>query len=91
MAVLGVPGGLGAQPWQLKELRDKGVVDFYETRDNLVYLYFRQLPPGAQKTIHLDLKAELPGTFEAAAASAYLYYTDEVKSWSKPERITVLP
>ncbi len=91
MAVLGVPGGLGAQPWQLKALREEGLVDFYETRDNLVYLYFRQLPPGARKTIHLDLKAELPGTFEATASRAYLYYTDEVKSWSKPERITVLP
>ena len=91
MAVLGVPGGLGAQPWQLKALREEGLVDFYETRDNLVYLYFRQLPPGARKTIHLDLKAELPGTFEATASRAYLYYSDEVKSWSKPERITVLP
>jgi TonB family protein len=91
MAVLGVPGGLGAQPWQLKALREAGLVDFYETRDNLVYLYFRQLPPGARKTIHLDLKAELPGTFEATASRAYLYYTDEVKSWSKPERVTVLP
>ncbi len=80
-----------AQLWQLKALREGGLVDFYATRGNLVYLYFRQLPPGARKTIHLDLKAELPGTFEATASRAYLYYTDEVKSWSKPERVTVLP
>jgi hypothetical protein len=89
MAVLGIPGGLTTQPWQLKELQKKGLVDFYETQGNQVYLYFRQLKPNEQPVIQLDLKAELPGTFEALASSAYLYYTDEAKSWSKPERITI--
>ena len=29
MAVIGIPGGLTAQPWQLKEMQEKGVFDFY--------------------------------------------------------------
>jgi uncharacterized protein YfaS (alpha-2-macroglobulin family) len=47
------------------------------------------MKPQEVKTIQLDLKAELPGIFEAPASSAYLYYTNEFKSWSKPEKIEI--
>jgi len=29
---IGIPGRLTLQTWQLKELREKGAIDFYETR-----------------------------------------------------------
>ena len=41
LARVGIPGGLVFQTWQLKELRDKGLIDFYETRPREVVLYWR--------------------------------------------------
>ncbi|MBO9700068.1 MAG: carboxypeptidase regulatory-like domain-containing protein [Sporocytophaga sp.] len=90
MGIVGLPSGMSAQPWQLKELLDKKQVDFYEIRGNFVYLYFRQMAPKETKTIHLDLKAEIPGTYESPASSAYLYYTNEFKNWNEPERVTIV-
>ena len=77
MAIVGLPAGLTAQPWQLKELQEKGTFDYYEVVGNNVVFYYRQMLPSESKTIHLDLKAEVPGTYEAAASTAYLYYTNE--------------
>ena len=79
----------GFQTWQLKELRDKGLIDFYETRPREVILYFRAMAPRAVKEIDLDLLAAVPGSYTAPATSAYLYYTDEDKSWVAPESVTV--
>jgi hypothetical protein len=89
IAILGIPGGLSAQPWQLKELQEKGHFDFYEVIGSDVVLYYRQMKPEESKTIHLDLKAEVRGTYEAPASSAYLYYTAEDKFWVKAETVSV--
>ena len=89
LARVGIPGGLTFQTWQLKELRDKAVIDFYETRPREVILYWRALPPSAQKDIALDLLAAVPGHYEAPATSAYLYYTAEDKAWTTPVQVTV--
>lgn len=89
LARVGIPGGLVYQTWQLKELRDKGAIDFYETRPREVILYWRALPPSAKKDIDLQLLAAVPGVYEAPASSAYLYYTAEDKAWTPPVAITV--
>lgn len=89
LARVGIPGGLVYQTWQLKELRDKGLIDFYETRPREVILYWRALPPSAKKDIDLQLLAAVPGAYEAPASSAYLYYTAEDKAWTQPLAITV--
>jgi uncharacterized protein YfaS (alpha-2-macroglobulin family) len=89
LARVGIPGGLTFQTWQLKELRDKGAIDFYETRPREVILYWRALAPAAKKDIDLDLLAATPGTFEAPATSAYLYYTAEDKAWTAPVKVAV--
>lgn len=89
MAVVGIPSGLSAQPWQLKELQEKGKIGFYEITDNFVVFYFRDLAPNASHTINLDLKAEIPGEFEAPATSGYLYYTNEYKCWSNTGKISI--
>jgi A-macroglobulin complement component/MG2 domain-containing protein/alpha-2-macroglobulin family protein len=91
LARVGIPGGLVFQTWQLKELRDKGVVDFYETRPREVVLYWRALKPSATKDVELDLLAAVPGAYEAPASSAYLYYTAEDKAWTAPLKVTVEP
>ncbi|NNG00607.1 MAG: hypothetical protein HKM93_14575 [Desulfobacteraceae bacterium] len=88
-AIVGIPGGLSAQSWQLKELMENKTIDFYETLGSNVIFYLRQMKPGEAKEINLDLKADIPGTYEASASSAYLYYTNELKSWYGGERITI--
>lgn len=89
LARVGIPGGMVFQTWQLKELRDKGLIDFYETRPREVILYWRALPPSAKKEVDINLLATVPGTYEAPASSSYLYYTAEDKTWTKPVSITI--
>ncbi|WP_375561295.1 MG2 domain-containing protein [Bernardetia sp. OM2101] len=88
IAIVGLPGGLSAQPWQLKELIEKNKVDFYEIREHSVVFYYRQMIPSEKKVINLDLKADLAGEYEGAASSAYLYYTSEFKDWKKGISVT---
>ncbi len=89
LARVGLPGGLTFQTWQLKELRDKKLIDFYETREREVILYFRSLPPGAVKNVDLDLLAQVPGDYVGPASRAYLYYTDEHEHWAAPLRVKI--
>jgi hypothetical protein len=89
VALIGIPSGLSPQPWQLKELQEKGKVDFYEVRQNYVVFYFRELSPKALHEINLDLKAEIPGTYQAPSSRAYLYYTSEHKDWEGGENIQI--
>ena len=89
LARIGFPGGLTFQTWQLKELRDKKLIAFYETRPREVILYFRDLAPKAEHAIPLDLVAMVPGTFTGPASSAYLYYTDDKKHWSPGLQVAV--
>lgn len=89
LARVGLPGGLVFQTWQLEELEDKGLIDFYETRQREVVLYFRSMKPKAVAEIDLDLLAQVPGDYVAPASQAYLYYTDELKHWVEPARIKV--
>jgi hypothetical protein len=83
LVIIGIPAGLSVQPWQLKELQDKKVFDFYEVIGSNIAIYYRALAPSVNKTILLDLKADVSGKYEGAASSAYLYYTNEHKTWNK--------
>ncbi len=89
LARIGIPGGLTFQTWQLKELRDKHVIDFYETRPREVILYWGAMAPSSHRDIDLDLLAQSAGTYESPATSAYLYYTAEDKAWTAPTKVTV--
>ena len=89
VAVIGIPAGLSAQPWQLKEMQEKGVFDFYEILNGNLVVYYREIGPGAQHNINLDLKAEIPGSYTGAASSAYLYYTNEYKHWVEGNSVVI--
>ncbi len=89
MVLLGIPAGFTAQPWQLKEMQEKHVFDYYEISGNNIAIYYRGMAPSSVKEINLDLKAEMPGEYDAPASSAYLYYTNEFKTWSSTEKITI--
>jgi len=43
--------------------------------------YCRELYVLETKTIRLDLKADIAGTYQAPASTVYLYYGDEHKNW----------
>ncbi len=81
IAVIGIPGGLAPQPWQLKKMQEEKVFDFYEIIGNRLAIYYRQMKPAEVRSFALDLKAEMAGRYEAPASCAYLYYTAEHKNW----------
>ncbi len=89
MAILGLPAGLTLQPWQLKKLQDEHLIDFYEIWDGFIVFHFENLAANSTRTLNLDLRADIAGTFEAPASLAYLYYNNEQRIWSKPQRIRV--
>jgi hypothetical protein len=90
IARVGLPGGLNFQTWQLKELKEKGIVDQWETKAREVILYFREMKPDQVREIPLDLVATVPGDYTGPASSAYLYYTDDRKFWSDGLKATVV-
>jgi len=89
MAIVGIPAGFTVQPWQLKELQEKNVFDYYEILGNNIAIYYRGMGPKAKKEINLDLKAEMPGEYDAPASSAYLYYTNEFKTWCGTDKLII--
>ncbi|MEQ1746299.1 MAG: carboxypeptidase regulatory-like domain-containing protein [Saprospiraceae bacterium] len=89
MVVLGIPAGLSLQPWQLKQLVDEKQCDFYELWDGFAVFHFEGLPAGESRRIDLDMRADISGAFEAPAAQAFLYYENDKRIWSKPERVVV--
>jgi hypothetical protein len=89
VALIGIPAGLSLQPWQLKELQEKRIFDFYEVIGDKLAIYYRELGPLANHTINLDLKAEVSGNFTGTASCAYLYYTDEHKDWAKGNHVQI--
>ncbi len=90
VALIGIPAGLSAQPWQLKELLEKEAFDYYEVRKNYIVVYYRDMKPSEEHIVHLDLKAEVPGMYTAPASSGYLYYTSEFKDWEPGSHIKIM-
>ena len=89
IAIIGIPGGLEVRHDQLKELVKADTVAAYEVLGREVILYWRDLGPGQQVEFSLSLVASVPGTYTAPASRAYLYYTDESKTWAAPLAATV--
>jgi uncharacterized protein YfaS (alpha-2-macroglobulin family) len=91
IAKIGIPAGLSAQPWQLKEIMEKKEVAYYEVFDNYLVLYWMGFGVNETKKINLDLKAEIPGTYKGKASNTYLYYTPEYKNWNEGVEVEVIP
>ncbi|MBW8683386.1 TonB-dependent receptor plug domain-containing protein [Chitinophaga rhizophila] len=89
IAKIGIPAGLTVQPWQLKEIMEKGQIAFYEIFDNYLVLYWMGFAPQEAKQVHLDLKAEIAGKYKGKASTTYLYYTPEFKHWNAGTEITI--
>lgn len=91
IAKIGIPAGLSAQPWQLKEIMEKNQVAYYEIFDNYLVFYWMGFAAKETKRINLDLKAEVPGTYRGKSGTTYLYYTPEHKHWNEGLQVEILP
>lgn len=91
IAKIGIPAGLAAQPWQLKEIMEKNQVAYYEIFDNYLVLYWMGFANKETKKINLDLKAEIAGTYKAKASNTYIYYMPEHKHWNDGIQVEVRP
>jgi uncharacterized protein YfaS (alpha-2-macroglobulin family) len=91
VAIIGIPGGLEVRHDQLKELVKSGKIAAYEVLGRQVVLYWRSLKAQEKVQLPLSLVAAIPGTYTGPASRAYLYYTDEFKTWAAPLRITITP
>ena len=89
LMLIGIPAGLTPQPWQLKQLVERKECAFYEVFNNYIVFYFDELPAKTLKTIHLDLRSDIGGSYESPASAAYPYYTNEWRVWSKGENILI--
>ncbi len=89
VALLGLPAGLEPRTEQLDELKEKGTIDYYETRPREVICYWRSLAPKKQVDLTLDLVAAIPGRYVGPASRAYLYYTAEQKQWADPVEVEI--
>lgn len=91
IARIGLPAGLQPQPWQLEELKEQGVIAFYELRPREVTLYWDGIHADEQHRVALDLVAEMPGRFTGPASSAYPYYDDDEPVWVAGAQVVIEP
>ena len=91
LAIVGVPGGLEVRHDQLKELVEANRIAAYEVKGREVVLYWRSLKAEERVELPLSLVAAVPGTYTAPASRAYLYYTDEHKTWIDGLKVEITP
>ncbi len=89
VAIVGIPGGLEVRHDQLKELVKSGKIDAYEVIGREVVLYWRFIKGKDKFDIPLSLVAAVPGSYTGPASRAYLYYTDEYKSWAPGLKVDI--
>ncbi len=88
-AIIGIPSGTSAQPWQLKEILKQHKADYFEIFDNYLVFYWKEFNSSESKEIKLDLKAEVSGSYHAPASTVYLYYADEFKHWLRGNKVVI--
>jgi TonB-dependent SusC/RagA subfamily outer membrane receptor len=88
-AVIGIPSGTTPDPKQLKKLLDETQFAYYEIFENYLVFYWRSFAANETKTLRLDLKADVPGRYQAPASTAYLYYGDEYKTWIEGSKLEI--
>jgi hypothetical protein len=81
LAIVGIPGGMEVRHDQLKELVKAEKLAAYEVLGRDVVLYWRAMKPEERIELPVSLVAAIPGKYTAPASRAYLYYTDEHKTW----------
>ena len=84
-AIVGVPGGLVVQADPLDDLVTRTeALSCYTIRGREVVLYLAGLEAAQTLELTVEVLAATPGSYSGPASRAYLYYTDETKSWAAP-------
>jgi hypothetical protein len=91
IAIIGLPGGLEVRHDQLKELVKSGKIAAYEVLGRDLVLYWRSLAANEKVDLPISVVAAIPGTYTGPASRAYLYYTDEVKTWADGLHAEIVP
>ncbi len=93
VAIIGIPAGMKAPTdlKQLTDLREKGVIAYFETRGRELVLYWRELAPEQKIALTVDLVCDVPGTYRGPASRGYLYYDADPKHWVEPLAIRINP
>jgi hypothetical protein len=88
LAIIGIPSGTSPQIWQLKKMQEERLFDYYEIFNGYIVIYYTNFKSNEEHVLNFDLKTEVPGTYEAPASSAFLYYGTE-RYWSKPKHLEI--
>ncbi|MBO6514935.1 MAG: hypothetical protein JJ975_00105 [Bacteroidia bacterium] len=80
VAVVHIPGGCTYSMEELRALKKDGELDYFETKNNQLMLYFLHLKPNETKHIKFAIQAKIPGTYQTEENYVYQYYTPEIKS-----------
>jgi alpha-2-macroglobulin-like protein len=95
-ALIGIPSGLTLNMNLLNDLVEKKEIASFEIFNNYVCLYLSTMKPSEIKKINIPLKAEIEGSFQGPASTAYLYYdngnkvyNDGLKVWIKGRDVVV--
>jgi len=90
---VGLPAGMKVPTdmKQLTELREKGIISFFETRGRELILYWRELAPERKIELNLELICEVPGHYRGPASRGYLYYNADYKHWVEPMNMQIQP
>jgi hypothetical protein len=93
VAVVGIPAGMKVPTdmKQLTDLREKGVIAYFETRDRELILYWRDLAPRKKIDLTVNLVCDVPGEYRGPASRGYLYYDADHKHWVEPLAIKIVP
>lgn len=91
MIRLGIPAGLSIQSQQLNDWVEEEKIAYYELVDGELHLYFRYLSAESSLDLPLDLKADIPGNYKAAASVAYPYYDGDRPNWEEGIEIRIAP
>ena len=89
IAIVGLPAGCELQTRVLEDLQRAEAFAFWELRGRELVLYWRELAPGAEQKLTLDLVARVPGATTGPASRAYPYYAPAQKRWDAPLAVNV--
>jgi hypothetical protein len=89
--VVGIPGGLQLREEQLAPLRESGLVASCELRAQEVLCVWRELVPGQQVSLQLDLTAAVPGKHTGPASQVYLLSSPGLRQWLEPLAVEIAP
>jgi alpha-2-macroglobulin-like protein len=89
VARIRLPAGLLPRLEKLRELKQTNKIAAYEVQNREVILYWRGMDAAGSIELALDAIATFPGRYTGESSVAYLYYTDELKSWVPGLPVTI--